>query len=92
MTRVRAERESRLKKLVEDYRGKGVAIVAIEPNDPDAVRLDEQGYTDVSDGLEDMKIRAAYRSVNVPLEVFARLRTQRDAARFHFRRVASAAL
>ncbi len=58
--------ESRIKKLVDDYRGKGVAIVAIEPNDPEAVHLSELGYTDVSDGFEDMKIRAAYRNFNFP--------------------------
>lgn len=58
--------EGRIKKLVNDYRGKSVAFVAIEPNDPEAVRLDEMGYTDVNDGLEDMKIRAAYRSFNFP--------------------------
>jgi len=58
--------EARLKKLVEDYRGKSVAIVAIEPNDPEAVRLDEMGFTDVNDGLDDMKIRAEYRHFNFP--------------------------
>lgn len=49
--------ESRIKKLVVDYKDKGVALVAISPNDPNAVRLDELGYTDVSDSLDDMKIR-----------------------------------
>jgi peroxiredoxin len=58
--------ETRLKKLVEDYAGKSVAFVAIEPNDPDAVRLDELGYTDVSDSFEEMKIRAEYRHFNFP--------------------------
>jgi thiol-disulfide isomerase/thioredoxin len=58
--------ESRIKKLADDYRGKDVALVAIEPNDPDAVRLDELGYTDVSDSLEEMKIRADYRNFNFP--------------------------
>lgn len=58
--------ETRLKKLVEDYAGKSVAIVAIEPNDPDAVRLDELGYTDVSDSFDEMKIRAEYRHFNFP--------------------------
>jgi peroxiredoxin len=58
--------ESRIKKLVEDYRARSVAFVAIEPNDPEAVRLDELGYTDVSDSLEEMKIRAAYRHFNFP--------------------------
>lgn len=58
--------ESRIKKLADDYRGKGVALVAIEPNDPTAVRLNELGYTDVSDSLEEMKIRARYRKFNFP--------------------------
>jgi thiol-disulfide isomerase/thioredoxin len=58
--------ETRIKQLVTDYRDKGVAFVAIEPNDPEAVRLDEQGWTDVSDGFEEMKIRAAYRHFNFP--------------------------
>ena len=58
--------EPRLKKLVADYTGKGVQFVMIQPNDPDAVRLDELGYTDVSDGLDDMKVRAAYRHFNFP--------------------------
>ncbi len=58
--------ENRIKKLAEDYQGKGVALVAIEPNDPEAVRLSELGWTDVGDSLEDMKIRAAYRHFNFP--------------------------
>ena len=32
--------------------------MAISPNDPAAVRLDELGYTDLGDSFEDMKIRA----------------------------------
>lgn len=50
--------EERIQKLVDDYRDRGVALVAISPNDAVAVRLDELGYTDVGDSLEDMKIRA----------------------------------
>ena len=58
--------EGRMKKLVEDYKGKGVAFVGINPNDPKAVTLSELGYTDVSDSLEEMKIRAEYRHFNFP--------------------------
>ena len=58
--------EARIKRLVSDYAGKSVAFVAIEPNNPQAVRLDELAYTDVSDSFEDMKIRAAYRHFNFP--------------------------
>ncbi len=58
--------EGRIKQLAEDYRAHGVTLVAIEPNNPAAVRLDEMGYTDVGDSFEDMKVRAAYRQFNFP--------------------------
>jgi thiol-disulfide isomerase/thioredoxin len=58
--------ENRIKKLAEDYRDRGVTLVAIEPNDPEAVWLSELGYTDVSDSFEEMKIRAEYRHFNFP--------------------------
>jgi peroxiredoxin len=58
--------EGRMKKLVSDYATKGVGFVAINPNDPKAVTLSELGYTDVSDSLEEMKIRADYRHFNFP--------------------------
>jgi thiol-disulfide isomerase/thioredoxin len=58
--------EERIKKLAADYKDKGVALVAISPNDAKAVRLDELGYTDVGDSLEDMKIRAKDKAFNFP--------------------------
>jgi peroxiredoxin len=58
--------EGRLKQLVLDYKTKGVAIIAISPNDPLSVRLDEMGYTDVGDSFEDMKIRAKDKQFNFP--------------------------
>jgi thiol-disulfide isomerase/thioredoxin len=58
--------ETRIKQIAEDYKDKGVAVVAIEPNNPDAVLLNEMGYTDVGDSLEDMKTRAEYRHFNFP--------------------------
>jgi peroxiredoxin len=50
--------EARLEKLCATYKDKGVAVVAISPNDPKAVRLDELGYSDLDDSFEAMKIRA----------------------------------
>jgi peroxiredoxin len=58
--------EDRLVQLHADFQGRGVALVAISPNDPLAVRLDELGYTDVNDSLEDMKIRARDRGFTFP--------------------------
>ena len=50
--------EERVAKLHADYKGKGVAVVAVSPNDALAVRLDELGYTDLDDSFEAMKVRA----------------------------------
>ena len=47
--------EERIKQLAADYKKRGVAVVAVSPNDAAAVRLDELGYTDLGDSLEDMK-------------------------------------
>ncbi|MBZ5563238.1 MAG: redoxin family protein [Acidobacteriia bacterium] len=58
--------ENRIKALAADYRDRGVALVAIQPNNPKAVRLDELGYTDLSDSFEEMKTRASYRHFNFP--------------------------
>jgi len=58
--------EGRIKKLADDYRDRGVALVAIQPNNPKAVRLDELGYTDLADSPPEMKIRAEYRHFNFP--------------------------
>ena len=58
--------EERIKKLVTDYTPRGVAIVAINPNNPAGVRLDELSYSDLDDTFESMKIRAADRHFNFP--------------------------
>ena len=58
--------EKRIKQLVDDYSAKGVAVVVIMGNDPKAVHLSEEGYTDLGDSLPEMKLRAAYRSFNYP--------------------------
>lgn len=58
--------DDRIIKLHADYKDKGVALVAISPNDPKAVRLDELGYTDLSDSFEEMKLRAKDRKFEFP--------------------------
>ncbi len=58
--------EGRIKKLVADYRPRGVAFVVIQPNSPKALRLDEMGYTDLGDSLEEMTLRASYRGFDFP--------------------------
>src|SRR5262249_10737302 len=56
----------RIQKLHDDFKDKGVALVAISPNDPLAVRLDELSDTDVGDSFEDMKTRAKEKSITYP--------------------------
>lgn len=58
--------EARIKKLYADYKGKGLELVAISPNDPLAVRLDELRFSDLNDSLEDMKIRAKDQGFEFP--------------------------
>lgn len=58
--------EDTLKQLVTEYKSKGVAIVAISPNDSKSIRLDEMGYTDLGDSYEDMQIRAKDKKFNFP--------------------------
>jgi peroxiredoxin len=57
--------ETRLKKLVSEYGPKGVQVVAISPNDPLSIRLDELGYSDLSDSFDDM-LRAKDQNFNFP--------------------------
>ncbi len=58
--------EERIKQLTADYKDRGVAVVAISPNDPKSVRFDELAWTDLGDSFEDMKIRAKDRQFNFP--------------------------
>ena len=58
--------ENRIIQLTKDYSAKGVAIVAVSPNDPRSIRLDELGYTDLSDSFAEMKLRAKQKKFNFP--------------------------
>ena len=58
--------EDRIIQLTKDYKNKGVAVVAISPNDPKAVSLDELGYSDMGDSFAEMKIRAKQKKYNFP--------------------------
>lgn len=58
--------EDRIKALTANFKDKKVAVVAISSNDPKAIRLDELGYTDLSDTYEEMKLRAKDKGYNFP--------------------------
>jgi len=58
--------EQRISQLAADYNKRGVAVVAIQPNAPEALRVDELDCSDISDSLEEMKIRAEYKHLSYP--------------------------
>jgi len=58
--------ESRVKALIETYADKSFQLVAISPNDPASVRLNELGYSIYGDTLEEMKLHAAEYAFNFP--------------------------
>jgi thiol-disulfide isomerase/thioredoxin len=58
--------EDRIIALTKDYSNKSVDVVAVNPNDPKAIRLDELGYTDMSDTYDEMKLRAQEKHFNFP--------------------------
>jgi peroxiredoxin len=56
--------EQRIQQLNDDYRDRGVALVAIQGNDPKALRIDELDSSDMSDTLDEMKIRVEYKKLH----------------------------
>jgi peroxiredoxin len=50
--------ETRLIPLAREFAAKGLAVVAINPNSPDSVRIDELGYSKYNDSYEEMKLYA----------------------------------
>jgi len=58
--------EDRIIKLTKDYASRNVAVVAIMPNDPLSINLNELGYTDMGDSFDEMKLRATEKKFNFP--------------------------
>jgi peroxiredoxin len=58
--------ERRIEQLFEDYGKRGVAVVAIQGNDPKALTIDELDSSDISDTLDEMKIRVRYKNLHYP--------------------------
>ena len=58
--------EDRVIQFVEDYKEKSVQLIAISPNSPPGVLLEELGYTDLNDSFEEMKTRAKDKAYNFP--------------------------
>jgi peroxiredoxin len=58
--------EGRVKRLVEDTKARGVALVAINPNNPLGLRADELGYSKYNDSFDEMKLHASEQGFNFP--------------------------
>lgn len=57
--------EGRLKKIASNFKGQ-LQVVAINPNDPGALRPDELGYSKYNDSFPEMKRHAAEQKFNFP--------------------------
>jgi thiol-disulfide isomerase/thioredoxin len=58
--------ERRLLPLVAEMKPRGLAVVAINPNHPDAVRIDELGYSKYNDSFDEMKLYAKESGFTFP--------------------------
>ncbi len=58
--------EKRMLKLIADSKDKGFVLVAINPNNPDGLSIDELGYSKYNDGFDDMKKYAAENAFTFP--------------------------
>ena len=58
--------EGRIKKLLKDFKGKGLKVVAINPHDPAALRPDELGYSKYNDSFPEMKLHAKEQGFTFP--------------------------
>lgn len=58
--------ETRLLPFVAEMKARGLAVVAINPNHPDAVRVDELGYSKYGDSYDEMKVYAREKGFTFP--------------------------
>ncbi len=57
---------ARLKSFLAEFRPQGMTFVAINPNHPDGLSVDELGFSKYNDGFEDMKRYAADEGFDFP--------------------------
>lgn len=58
--------EPRLIKIYQEYKDRGLAVVAINPNHPDGLRPDELGYSKYGDSFPEMKLYAKEQGFPFP--------------------------
>jgi len=58
--------EDKIIKMANDFSNISINFVAISPNKPEAILFEDQGYSDISDDFEEMKMRAKDKAFNFP--------------------------
>ncbi len=58
--------ESRIRKLYDDYHEKGVALIAVSPNNPAQIHYADLAWSDSNDSLVEMQDRASTRHIEYP--------------------------
>lgn len=58
--------ETRMIPWINKMKAKGLGVVAIQPNHPDALTIDELGYSKYNDSFEEMKLYAAENHFTFP--------------------------
>lgn len=58
--------EQRIINFTDEYKSRGVAVVAISPNSPLGLLYEELGYSDLNDDYEEMVIRYKDKAFNFP--------------------------
>jgi peroxiredoxin len=58
--------DARLVPMAEEFKTKGLAVVAINPNSPSAIEVGELGYSKYSDSFDEMKLYAKERNFPFP--------------------------
>ena len=58
--------ESRMIPWINRMKAQGLGVVAIQPNNPDAVTVDELGYSKYNDSFEEMKLYSAENHFTFP--------------------------
>jgi peroxiredoxin len=56
----------RILQIYQEFHHQSVDMILVSPNNPDAVCLEELGYSDLGDSFEEMKIRARDKSFPMP--------------------------
>ncbi len=83
---------ARTEEIHQDYKDKGVAIIAVNANNPASLRPDELGYSPYNDSFEEMKPFAESYGCDLSLplrrgkpEIRHRMRSAVHSTRLHFR-------